>query len=146
MIITGIKNKKWLVYSRANHDFRESPDGEFYVDGGQQGYIRWGGDFGSIVYIDVPYSTADLINDWNTGADKLGIIDLEKETPDYKTLEEFESQEKSLAWGVSTPEGRVYKMLDTLETDHLQNILKTESWHIDEKFIVEVKRILEKRK
>lgn len=144
MIVLAYKNNNYIVYSRARHDWRYSPDGSFYVDGGQDGYgCRSGGDpLPELVFVEIPYSEADLINDWNKGVDKLGIIDLSKETPVYKTAEDFKNQERPLVWGTFTEKGREFKFLKDLTRDHLRNILRTET-HISEKYKSEIKKILE---
>lgn len=78
MKVSGIKCLKCgdFIYSRARHDFRSCTCEACFVDGGQNDYIRIGGnredwEFG---HVEVPVTPEELYKDYNKGKDKYGKI------------------------------------------------------------------------
>jgi hypothetical protein len=81
MKVSGVicKNCNNFIYSRTTHDFRWCPCGKVAVDGGMD-YLKIVGnqeDF-SFAREEIDATEDDLINDWNTGKDKYGIIPADK--------------------------------------------------------------------
>lgn len=67
---------KCFVYSRAHHDFRSCSCGAVSVDGGFD-YFRASMAEGvnpEVVKRDVSATRGELYRDWNTGADKFGLV------------------------------------------------------------------------
>jgi hypothetical protein len=65
-----------VLYSRAQHDFRECSCGYVNVNGGQH-YFKYGHAPGaefSVTEIDVDVSLSDLYDDWNDMADNYGVV------------------------------------------------------------------------
>jgi hypothetical protein len=66
-----------IIFSRAQHDFRECPCGKVFIDGGQE-YTRYGHDNDiqqvEMMEIEVKQTKQELYNDWNTSTDSYGII------------------------------------------------------------------------
>ena len=63
-----------VIYSRANHDFRRCTCGDTAIDGGQSGHYRIGGSNWEHADLDLDVTLKDLYIDWNTNANKLGLI------------------------------------------------------------------------
>jgi len=71
MIINGIysKSTKEILYSRSRNDFRESEDGNCFVDGGFD-YFRMGGNFENFIEVELDPEILlkqILYYDWNYG-------------------------------------------------------------------------------
>lgn len=64
------------LYSRTIHDYRTCTCGHISIDGGDD-YVKITYDPNAkygIMEIDVPFTDNELYEDWNTGADQLGLI------------------------------------------------------------------------
>lgn len=64
-----------VIWSRADHDFRECSCGEVYIDGGFS-YTRvgWKIEKPEMKEIDLDISKEECYVDWNKHIDKLGLI------------------------------------------------------------------------
>ena len=72
------KNCDEVLYSRAQHDFRECSCGYINVDGGQH-YFKYGAIPGAefdVTEIDVDVSLNDLYDDWNEMTDNYGVAQI----------------------------------------------------------------------
>ena len=61
-----------IVFSRTNHDYRSCTCGASAIDGGFE-YTKVVGSAKTFV-LKIVQNKTDLYNDWNTGADKYGLI------------------------------------------------------------------------
>lgn len=138
-----------FIYSRHQHDMIYDSHGNF-MDGGQgTKFYRVGGPDMTLLnqyYIlleDVKHS--DLINDYNTGANRLGKLDMAQcnelfsnktgkgsrilEPSEVQDVDSFEWKKNNKVWGTYGKEGRGpmrYKNIVDLDTDHIEAILKTQ--------------------
>ena len=64
------------VYSRARHDFRKCPCGDFFVDGGLD-YTRAGAMHSPLATfrLRVEATPKELFSDWADGTDRFGLIE-----------------------------------------------------------------------
>lgn len=124
-----------IIYSRANHDFIQTTDGQGFMDGGQLGlYNRHSGL--KIVVIDLPVSYGEAYDDWNNRTDKYGRINPEdaknirivpkEEWIDRKSFE-FKKYTLWGTYGKDSKGPKRTKCLCDCETDHLQAILDTQT-------------------
>lgn len=61
------------IFSRAGHDMRPCSCDSIAIDGGAQ-YTKLSGDNYQLSVIMVPYSKAEIRNDWNRSIDKIGKV------------------------------------------------------------------------
>lgn len=78
MIVHGVKCLMcgYEIYSRARHDFHYCKCGNVYIDGGQDGYMRYGAIFfdkAQSVDKELQISKHDLFQDWNKEEDKFTL-------------------------------------------------------------------------
>lgn len=77
MTITAIKCKKCntTVFSRTRHDFRWCECKACAIDGGRE-YTKVVGNFEDYetILMEIPQTTKELYDDWNTYADKYGVL------------------------------------------------------------------------
>ena len=69
------RNCDEVVYSRAQHDFRECSCGYVHVDGGHH-YFKYGtlpGAEFDVTEVEISVSLGDLYEDWDTMADQYGV-------------------------------------------------------------------------
>lgn len=129
-----------ILLSRARHDFVcIILDNEHYgIDGGAGGdYMRYIGNVEPI-YISIPYSRADLLNDFESGADKLCKFD----TAEIILAEEYKPN-RDLVWGSRGKDGMepvTWFMLSDLTKSHLRAILKLD--YINEEYRREINKLL----
>ena len=80
-----------IIYSRARHDFRWCNCKHCAIDGGRD-YIKTTGIFITYIEVDVNATEQELYNDWNTSANKYGVISLPTNSKDIKDV----SKEKNI--------------------------------------------------
>jgi len=68
---------KAIIFSRARHDFRSCPCGTISIDGGFD-YTKLTSNLNSsvpkIFTLSIEQTPMELYDDWNTGADKYGVL------------------------------------------------------------------------
>lgn len=66
-----------VIFSRATHDHHACSCGKTFIDGGFE-YVRsgWADDISQPIHVDIDVDATKerLYQDWNSGADKFGII------------------------------------------------------------------------
>jgi hypothetical protein len=132
-IIAGLNEKTGeVIYSRAQHDYITTLDGQGVMDGGQLSGYRIRGLKPIIIELNVDYGT--LYDDWNYSRDQYGrtTIDKVKVVPEKEWLDRssFEFKKQSLTWGTYGKNGdqpRKTICLINAETDHLEAILDTQN-------------------
>lgn len=151
MEFIAAKYKNEILISRAQHDYRQSVDSLAFVDCGQLSpWIRWGGPV-EIVRVEIPYTFAEMYEDWNLARDKLCSFTIDdvkiipKENWEDRESEDFKI--KSLFWGTRGKNGDEplkYKHLTELDTDHLKALLELQ--YVGPEYISGINTILKKRK
>lgn len=67
-----------IIYSRARHDMRWCSCGTIAIDGGNEfSYCKITGRAEDMIFqmdFEVPATSAELYDDWNSGRDKFGLI------------------------------------------------------------------------
>jgi hypothetical protein len=147
--IAALYNQEVLI-SRAQHSLEKSKDGLAFIDGGQNGeYIRYGGPV-EIIRVEIPYTFAEMYEDWNLRRDKLCnfTVDDVKIIPkeEWGDRETKEFKVKSLFWGTQGKNGDEplkYKHLTELDTDHLRALLELN--YIDEEIKEAINYILKQK-
>ena len=149
MILTGLLHKNEFIYSIHRHDFAASKDGEVAIDGGQgEGYIRLSGVNPLNVNVRVPYTYDYLLNFYNKYGRKkvIKVKELEILSEITEDLAK-EYADGLMVWRTYGKNGKskgIYKQIDELKTEHLEDILN--NCFISDKVKIRIEEILKERK